>query len=254
MRPLRIALVGDFDPEITAHQAIQASLRLAAASDISIEWDWLPTPSLAVSTESKLSHDGVWCVPGSPYRSEDGAIAAIRLARERNTPFLGSCGGCQHAILEYARDVLGLTEAQHAEQNPEATLPLISLLSCSLVEVGEEIALAPGSLVHRIYGAERVRETYHCRYGLNPALEHLLAGSGLEITRSGRAWGGASLRDEEPAVLRPHAVSAGATRSGGAGSSSHRGFPARRGLRPVCLIARRRRDAACRPLGLADRL
>jgi len=182
MRPLRIALVGDFDPQITAHQAIEASLRLASAAKPSIEWDWLPTASLASSTSAVSTHDGVWCVPGSPYRSEEGAIAAIRLARERDMPFLGSCGGCQHAILEYARDVLGLTEAQHAEQNPGASLPLISLLSCSLVEVGEEITLAPGSLMHRLYGVERVRETYHCRYGLNPALEHLLSGSELRIT------------------------------------------------------------------------
>jgi len=75
---------------------------------------------------------GFWCVPGSPYRDMDGALRTIRFARETRCPFLGTCGGFQHAVIEYARSVLGLTDADHMESNPDAELPLIIALACRL--------------------------------------------------------------------------------------------------------------------------
>ena len=78
--------------------------------------------------------------------------------------------------------MLGHADAAHAETRPQALLPLIAPLSCSLVEVAEAIRLTTGSLMHSIYGSEAIEETYHCRFGLNPGLEHLLAGSALAIT------------------------------------------------------------------------
>lgn len=79
--------------------------------------------------------DAVWVLPGSPYASEAGALAAIRTAREDGIPFLGTCGGFQHALLEYARNVCGLTRAAHAENDPAADSGdlLIAPLACSLV-------------------------------------------------------------------------------------------------------------------------
>jgi len=64
--------------------------------------------------------DGFWCVPASPYRDIDGALRAIRFAREQRRPFLGTCGGFQHAVLEYARNVLGWADAEHGELAPNA--------------------------------------------------------------------------------------------------------------------------------------
>jgi CTP synthase (UTP-ammonia lyase) len=183
MRPVRVALVGDRDPQVTAHHGIQASLQLLSTErDRSIEWNWLSTSQLAGSASEVLRYDAVWCIPASPYKRESGALAAIQAARTNRKPFLGTCGGCQHAILEYARNVLRLANAENAEENPEASLPLISALSCSLVEAQDEIYFTPGSIVGRLYGTDQAHETYHCRYGLNPKLEHLLAGSELEIT------------------------------------------------------------------------
>jgi len=103
-------------------------------------------------------------------------------------PFLGSCGGCQHAILEYARNVLGLQDAEHAESHPEASLTLIAPLACALVETSAPIHLEPGTRVREIYGKNRIEEGYHCSFGLNRDLEYLLAGSELKI--SGRDPGG----------------------------------------------------------------
>ncbi len=154
-----------------------------------VEWAWLSTRDLARKASAVpavlAAFDGVWCVPGSPYESEAGAIQAIRFAREAGTPFLGTCGGCQHAILEYARNVLGLHNAEHAESRPDAELPLISPLACALVEARASITLKAGSRLRAIYGEERIEEGYHCSFGLNPALEHLLAASALKVCGRG---------------------------------------------------------------------
>ena len=89
-------------------------------------------------------------------------------------PSLGTCGGFQHAFLEYFRNVIGTADAAHAELNPEAERPVISKLSCSLVEVTGTIRLTPGSLSQRRYGTDNVEEGYHCNYGLNPDFAQLL--------------------------------------------------------------------------------
>jgi CTP synthase (UTP-ammonia lyase) len=161
---LKIALIGDYDPSVTAHRAIPLALELAGA-----EGDWIHTTA-AGDVARLAGYAGVWCVPASPYASAAGALAAIRFARERRLPFLGTCGGFQHALIEYARNVRGMAEADHAETNPGASAPLIAPLSCSLVEARQDLTLAPGSLLARAYGLGRVQESYHCNYGLNPAL------------------------------------------------------------------------------------
>jgi CTP synthase (UTP-ammonia lyase) len=184
MHTIRVALIGDHDESVLAHKAIPQALELAGASlDRPIEWEWLHTTSILPATVRSLrTFDCAWCVPASPYQSESGALNAIRFAREEGLPFLGTCGGCQHAILEYARNVLGLTDAQHAESHPDALLPLIAPLACALVETTGAIRLAADTMIRRIYGKDVIQEGYHCSFGLNPGLEHLLAGSALKIT------------------------------------------------------------------------
>ena len=107
-------------------------------------------------------------------RHTEGAISAISLARTGGIPFLGTCAGFQHAMIEYFRNVIGTADAAHAELNPEAEHPLISKLSCSLVEVIGTIRLTSGSLSQRLYGTDRVEEGYHCSYGLNPDFAQLI--------------------------------------------------------------------------------
>src|SRR5439155_10965856 len=172
----RIALIGDYHPQVKAHVAVLAALALAAADLVcKIEPVWLPTPSLDHSAEQQLSgFDAIWCVPNSPYVSMDGALRAIRWARESGRPFLGTCGGFQHAIVEYARNVLGLVAADHAESNPIAALPLISPLACSLDGATGTIRLKPGSRLGAIYGRTEIVERYQCNFGLNPRHQSLL--------------------------------------------------------------------------------
>ncbi len=103
---VRICLIGDYDPKVTAHQAIPKALALAANGN-PVEPVWLDT-ELALDADLE-PYAGFWCVPASPYRSMEGALRAIRFARETGKTFLGTCAGCQHAILEFARNVLHMT-------------------------------------------------------------------------------------------------------------------------------------------------
>lgn len=184
MARIRVALIGDYDQAVTAHQAIPRALAAAAAAlNVGVTGEWIGTPAVEKEHARQLSpYHAVWCVPASPYASMEGALRAIQFARETSRPFLGTCGGCQHAVLEYARNALGMAEADHGESNPSARLPLISELACALVEKSGSVLLDESTRIAAIYGRREIEETYHCRYGLNSRFEHLLGGSDLRIS------------------------------------------------------------------------
>jgi CTP synthase (UTP-ammonia lyase) len=172
--PIRIALIGDYDPQVTAHQAIPVALEMAAEhSGLHVQWQWLATDEIHAET-ALHAFDGFWCVPASPYRNMDGALLAIRFAREQQRPFLGTCGGFQHAVLEYARNVLGWSDAEHGETAPDAARAILTPLTCALVEAVDTIHLREGSLLARAYESAEIHEGYRCRYGVNPQFEEAL--------------------------------------------------------------------------------
>jgi len=184
---VNIGLIGDYDAGITAHQAIPPALRLAAAQlGVSLRCEWIPTGEI-IDAERIRAFDGLWCVPGSPYQNMNGALCAIRFAREARRPFLGTCGGFQHAVVEYARNVLGWSNAEHAETAPDSARPVVSLLECSLVEAADSIVLKPGTRIHAAYGCREIVESYRCRYGLNPLFLAELTSGRLQIGAEDRA-------------------------------------------------------------------
>jgi CTP synthase (UTP-ammonia lyase) len=96
---------------------------------------------------------------------------------------LGTCGGCQHMIIEYARNVLGMIEADHAESNPAAAQLLIIPLACSRSEITTVCTLLPGSRVAKIYGSQEITEQYGiCNYGPNAELWPALEQGGMHVT------------------------------------------------------------------------
>lgn len=164
-RAARIALVGDRSPNVTAHTRIPLLLDSLAVQDhLALDPYWISTED-AEDPDAVRGFDAVWVLPGSPYRSEAGALTAIRTARESGTPFLGTCGGFQHTLLEYARNVCGLTGVAHAENDPDADDFLIAPLACSLVGHEGTVTIAPGSLAESVVGARTSIERYHCSYG-----------------------------------------------------------------------------------------
>ena len=178
-RSVMIGLIGDYSQSVPAHQAIPLALQRAArALHIEVGLEWVPTEE--VTSVSRISRfDGLWCVPASPYRSMDGALFAIRYARENLVPFLGTCGGFQHAVVEYARNVLGWADAEHAETAPDAARAVISPLECALVEATGSVRLFSGTRIASAYGVSETTEGYRCRYGLNPDFQAALVAGPL---------------------------------------------------------------------------
>jgi CTP synthase (UTP-ammonia lyase) len=124
-------------------------------------------------------------VPGSPYENIEGALTAIRYARENGVPFLGTCGGFQHAVIEFARNVLGICAADHAESNPGGESLIIGKLTCPLVNQSEMINFVNGGKVKAIYKTNEASEAYQCSYGLNPVFQEKLRAGGLRFSAFG---------------------------------------------------------------------
>ncbi|MER7754121.1 hypothetical protein [Kitasatospora sp. NPDC097643] len=178
----RIALVGDRSPAVRSHARIPGLLdALAERDQLVLDAYWIPSED-AELPGALDGFDAIWLLPGSPYRSEAGALAAVRTARERLIPFLGTCAGFQHAVLEYARDVCGLAGAAHGEQDPDRDELVIVPMACSLVGHEGAVEIAPGSLAERVFGTTRTLERYHCAYGLNADYLDRLEAHGLRFS------------------------------------------------------------------------
>ena len=179
----RIVLIGDQSDAVVAHRCIPRALQLAARAEQRIvDVTWLRTDALVEAPAQLKDFSAVWTVPASPYASLEGALAGIRFARVQGVPFLGTCGGFQHALIEFARAVAGIGNAGHAETDPRAPAPLVSALACSLVETESELRFSPESRLARIYSSTTSREAYHCNYGLNPLYRDQLESAGLRFT------------------------------------------------------------------------
>jgi CTP synthase (UTP-ammonia lyase) len=180
---LNVAVIGDFDGSYAPHVATNAAIRHSArALGLETSVAWLPTEALEADLSRVAIADVLWCAPGSPYRSLAGALSALRFGRENAVPTLGTCGGCQHIILEYARNGLGFEDAEDAVYNPYGSRLFISALTCSLAGKTMPVNLKPGSLAARCYATAMVSEHYYCNFGLNPAYRQTLEQGGLRIT------------------------------------------------------------------------
>src|SRR6266545_4232844 len=127
----RIAFIGDYDPGNPRHSATNAAFRHSSERlNADVTTGWVSTSSIEAAMLEQF--DGVLIAPGGPYADIDKALAAIRFAREHGIPCLGTCAGFQHIVIEYARNVLGVANAQHAEYQPDATEAFITPLACSL--------------------------------------------------------------------------------------------------------------------------
>lgn len=175
----RVGLIGEFNDQQRAHLAIPQAL--SAASGGAVEGVWVASDTVG-NGEPLAEFAGLWSVPGMPYRSAEGVLQAIRHARVTRTPFLGTSAGFQYALIEYARNVLGLAAADHQKSNPKADMPLISPLGCALLGVKARVRLSPGSILRKAYGKPETVEEYRCSFGLNGRYRRLLEGQHLMVT------------------------------------------------------------------------
>lgn len=195
--PVRIGILGDFNPEFRSHRATNDSLQHAAQRlGFTLESEWLPTPSLLNPEPGKLeSFDGLWASAGSPYKSFEGMLKGIEFARVHDWPFLATCGGFQYTLIECARNVLGIQDATTAEEDPGARNIVIYPVACAvpnraqnapkLSGVVPKIQLRPGSYLARYYGQDAIEEEFFCNYEVNPDFEWTAMEAGFPVVARG---------------------------------------------------------------------
>ena len=195
---VRIGILGDFNPEFRSHHATNESLQHAAAKlNLPVESAWISTPSVLEPDAQKMleSFDGIWAAPGSPYKSFDGMLKGIEFARRRDWPFLGTCGGFQYALIECARNVLGIKDADTAENNSGSKNIVIYPVACAVPERGKdapklsgpipEIQLRPGSYLQSFYMKDTVEEEFFCNFEVNPDYEWAAMEAGFPVVARG---------------------------------------------------------------------
>jgi CTP synthase (UTP-ammonia lyase) len=174
---MTIGIVGDYNQQNVTHTATDSAFaRLGAQTH------WVPTADIESDPSVLTGYDGLMISPGTPYRSMDGALAAIRYAREHDIPLFGTCGGFQHVLVEYARNVLGIAGADHAEVNPEAADLVCVPLTCSVVGQEHPVLVEPDTLAASLYQTSESAEPFYCTFGLNPDYHEPLERSGLRFS------------------------------------------------------------------------
>ena len=195
---VRIGIFGDYDPASPTLPAVEKSLQHAARElKIVVEAEWLPTDSLlGPELETKLeAFDGLWAAPGSPYKSFDGMLRGIEFARRRDWPFLGTCGGFQYTLIECARNLLGISDADSAENHSGSRNIVIYPVACAVPASASggprlsgkipEIRIRPGSYLHSFYKKDVVVEHFFCNFEVNPEFEWAALEAGFPIVARG---------------------------------------------------------------------
>jgi CTP synthase len=190
-----IGLVGKYIDLPDAYLSVTEALKaggFAHQAKVNIRWiasDTCETPEGAAKVLAEV--DGI-CVPGGfGVRGIEGKLGALKFARENGIPVLGLCLGLQCMVIEYARDVVGLTGASSSEFDPDTEFPVIATMAeqVDIIAGGDlggtmrlglyEAALAPGSIVESVYEASTISERHRHRYEVNNHYRQQIADAGL---------------------------------------------------------------------------
>lgn len=190
---VKIGMVGKYvelhDSYISVNEALKhGGISTRSAVDI----HWIDSETLEgddVDIDAILGDmDGILVPGGFGSRGIEGKIIAAKYARENNIPYLGICLGMQIAIIEFARDVLGLADANSAEINPETTYPVIDIMpeQKAVEEMGGTMRLGqypcvlnPESKAYELYGASMIYERHRHRYEVNNDYREELLNAGV---------------------------------------------------------------------------
>lgn len=176
-----IAILGEYDSSRPARATIGSALEHSAQKlKTSIEYSWI---SEADAEQIDLQNvDGLFIAPGGPAESSDNIIRAIQVAREEVIPCLGTCGGFQRIVSEYATNVLEIENIEHQESTPDAINPFFSALQCSLAGNAAEVMLVENSQVEAIYAKTSIHENFFCSYGINDSYLDRLQSHRLRVS------------------------------------------------------------------------
>ena len=188
---LTIGLIGKYVELQDAYKSIlEAFIHAGALNESKVQVVPIHSESLTPeSVEEKLANlDGLLVAPGFGHRGIEGKITAVRYARESGLPFFGICLGMQMAVIEYGRNVLGITNAHSTEMEPgtnEAVIDMMEEQKSITTKGGTmrlgayECEIKPGTLAHRIYGATKISERHRHRYEFNNEFLDLYEKNGM---------------------------------------------------------------------------
>ena len=194
-RRVTIAVVGKYVALQDAYISITESLRHAAvANEAELEIKWINAEEIeAADTDmSKVMEgvDGILVPGGFGNRGIEGKIKAIQYAREHKIPFFGICLGMQCAVIEFARHVCGMEDANSSEFAPESTHPVIDLMpeQLDVEDMGGTMRLGlypckvyPDTLTQKAYNKELIYERHRHRYEFNNAFREKIVSKGLKL-------------------------------------------------------------------------
>tara|TARA_R110002124_G_scaffold6123_1_gene37315 strand:+ start:60788 stop:62404 length:1617 start_codon:yes stop_codon:yes gene_type:complete len=189
-----IGLIGKYVELQDSYKSILESfIHAGAANEVKVKIESIHSEHLdEKSVEKKLSGlDGVLVAPGFGERGIEGKVAAVKYARENNLPFLGICLGMQMAVIEFARNVLGIKDANSIEMDAETPNPVINLMEeqknitnkGGTMRLGSwKCELKEDSLVNKIYGTKLINERHRHRYEYNNIFKSQLEKAGMKAT------------------------------------------------------------------------
>ncbi|MQC18700.1 MAG: CTP synthase [Chloroflexi bacterium] len=192
-RSARIGIVGKYVELHDAYLSIKEALVHAGVHhEAELDLRWIHAEDLETNDAAQVigDVDGVMLCPGFGDRGLEGKIQAVRWAREQQIPYLGDCLGLQMLVVEFARNVAGLPEANTTEADPKTPFPVISLLSeqqqvhelgGTMRLGGYDCTLVPGTKAAAAYGSTTARERHRHRYEVNNALLPQLERAGLVV-------------------------------------------------------------------------
>jgi len=182
MKSLRIGIIGDYNENKHTHVALNQAIEHCRLNiNFPLEAVWIPTDAIPVNPSNKF--DGLWVAPGSPYKNDDAVYKIIRWARENNFPILGTCGGFQYMVVEFAQNVIGIADASHEESEPQASQLVISKLSCSLKGQQEDVLITDrSSWLYKIIQKDKITGFFNCNYGVNPVFQSKLNQAPITFT------------------------------------------------------------------------
>ena len=191
---VRIGLIGKYVELQDSYKSIlEAFIHAGAANEVKVTVESIHSEHLNDNNAKlKLSHlDGVLVAPGFGERGIEGKINAIKYVREQQIPFLGICLGMQMAVIEYTRNVLGLTDANSTEMFPATKYPVIDLMESQKTIINKggtmrlgawECELVNNSIVSKVYGSKTIMERHRHRYEFNNKYKSDLEAAGMIAT------------------------------------------------------------------------